>query len=159
MQVLVRAPARAVWAVIMSCEQAFTFVDGMRRCEVLEESASRVLARHVVEQGWPLPTYDVVFESLKQPYRRIDFGLVEGNLESMRGSWVFDETPQGTLVDYQVEIRPGLPIPRFIVRRGLQHDMPDLLACVRGLAGGSLSAAGADRDLASCPGPLPVPSP
>lgn len=157
MQVLVRAPARAVWAVILSCEQAFTFVDGLQHCAVLEEGAGRALVRQVVEQGWPVPTYDVVFESLRQPHHRIDFGLVEGNLEAMQGSWIFEETPAGTVVDYQVEIRPELPIPDFIVRRNLRRGMPDLLACVRGLAGGSLSAAGRERDLAACPGPLPGP--
>jgi ribosome-associated toxin RatA of RatAB toxin-antitoxin module len=159
MQVLVRAPARAVWAVILSCEQAFTFVDGLRHCEVLEESPGRALVRQVVEPGWPVPTYDVVFESLRQPYGRIDFALVEGNLEAMKGSWIFEETPQGTVVDYQVEIRPELPIPRFIVRRNLREGMPDLLSCVRGLAGGSLSTESAEQDLADCPGPRPAKPP
>ena len=32
-QALVHAPAADVWAVIISCEQAFLFVDGLKSCE------------------------------------------------------------------------------------------------------------------------------
>jgi hypothetical protein len=70
----------------------------------------------------------------------------------MEGTWRFDEDPAGTLVDYAVRIQPGVPAPRFIVRRNVQKGMPDLLACVRGLAGGSGSSRQLESDLDRCPG-------
>jgi len=153
MQILVRAPARAIWDVIVSCEAAFHFVDGLEQCEVLEDTGPRALVRQVVKQGWPIPRHDFTFESLRQPYGRIDFSLVEGNLKEMAGTWRFTETADGTLVDYEIRIRPQLPAPTFIVRRNISRGMPDLLACVRALAGGSLAPAGLHEDEARCRGP------
>lgn len=157
MQLLVRAPARAVWDVIVSCDLALHFVDGLERCEVLEDGGSRVLVRQVVSQGWPVPRHDFVFESLRRPYERIDFGLVEGNLKEMSGAWSFTERPDGTLVDYEARIRPAFPLPAFIVRRALGRGTPDLLACIRFLAAGSGEEAAGAADRARCPGPVPPP--
>ena len=153
MQILVQAPARAGWGVIVSCELAVTFVDGLQACEVLEQSGDRALVHQVVKQGWLIPTYDFVFESTRQPYRSIEFRLVEGNLKLMQGRWAFDEGADGTLVDYEVQIQPGAAVPRFLVRRSISRGMPDLLACIRGLASGSGSPEQARLDLDSCPGP------
>jgi len=155
MQMLARVPAAAIWEVIVSCELATAFVDGLERCEVLEDSGERALVHQVVDQGWLTPTYDFVFESLRQHYQQIDVRLVEGNLKALDASWTFLETPQGTLVDYRVRIQPALPAPRFIVRWNVNKGMPGMLACIRGLAGGSGSPEAERQDLSHCPGPLP----
>jgi len=157
MQMWVHAPARAVWDVIVSCELAFAFVDGLRDCAVLDDTGERALVRQVVDQGWLTPTYDFVFESLRTPYLRIDVHLVEGNLRELDGRWTFNEGPAGTLVDYQLRIQPSVPAPRFLVRRNLNRGTPDMLACIRGLAGGSGSPERERQDLERCPGPLPSP--
>jgi ribosome-associated toxin RatA of RatAB toxin-antitoxin module len=152
MQVLVHAPARAVWDVIVSCELAFRFVEGLQSCEVLEDTGDRALVHQVVDRGWLMPRLDFVFESLRRPWTRIDFRLVEGNLKAMDGSWRFEETADGTLVDYEMRLRPQAPAPAFLVRRNISRTMPDLLACVRGLAGGSGAEKALQRDLARCAG-------
>lgn len=153
MQIQVQAPARAVWDVIISCELAFAFIDGLQACEVLEQSGDRALVHQVVKQGWLIPTYDFVFESLRQPYRDIEFRLVEGNLKLMQGRWSFKERAGGTLVDYEIHIQPAVPVPGFLVRRNMNSATPDLLACIRGLAGGSGSSEQARLDLDRCRGP------
>ena len=150
MQVLVQAPAQDVWAVIVSCDLAFRFIDGLRACEVLEQSAGRALVHQVVDQGWLMPRFDFVFESRRRPYEWIGVSLVKGNLDGMDGSWRFEETAEGTLVEHQLRIRPTAPVPRFLVRRNLRGSMPDLLACVRALANGSGSEARRQSDLARC---------
>lgn len=152
MQILVQAPPQAIWNVIISCDLAFVFVDGLTYCEVLEEAGDRALVHQVVKRGWPIPAQDFTFESLRQPYTEIVFRLVEGNLKVMEGYWRFTILPEGTLVDYQVRIQPEIPAPRFIVRRNIRKGMPDLLACVRGLAGGSGEEARVQADLDRCPG-------
>jgi ribosome-associated toxin RatA of RatAB toxin-antitoxin module len=155
MQMLAAAPSRALWRVIISCDLAYAFVAGLEHCEVLEDTADRALVRQVVAQPWPVPDQDVTYESLRQPHHEITFRLVDGNLDEMEGYWRFSERAEGTLVDYRIRIRPGIPVPRFIVRRSMEKAMPDQLACIRGLADGS---GGADRrraDLARCPGEPP----
>jgi ribosome-associated toxin RatA of RatAB toxin-antitoxin module len=152
MQIFVHGSARAIWDVIISCEKAFVFVDGLQLCEVLEDTGDRAVVHQVVKKGFPIPTQDFMFESLRDHYSEIEFRLLEGNLKAMEGAWRFDESPGGTLVDYSVTVQPGVPAPRFIVRRNVQKGMPDLLACVRGLAAGSPTPAQLERDLARCPG-------
>ena len=150
MQILVEASPQAIWNVIISCELAFVFVDGLTYCEVLEEAEGRALVHQVVKQGWPIPTQDFTFESLRQAFTEIGFRLVDGNLKAMEGYWRFSVRPEGTLVDYEVRIQPEIPAPRFIVRRNIRKGMPDLLACVRAPAGGSGEREKADLD--RCPG-------
>ncbi len=150
MQMLVHAPAETVWAVIVSCELAFRFVDGLQRCEVLEDSGERALVRQVLDRGWLTPRLDFVFESLRRPWEQIDFRLVEGNLKALEGSWRFEETAAGTLVDHEIRLRPQAPVPAFLVRRDIGRTMPDLLACVRGLAGGSGGEERRQQDLGRC---------
>jgi hypothetical protein len=155
MELLVRAPPAAVWAVIISCDLAYAYVDGLQDCEVLEDTGPRALVRQVVDQGWLSPTYAYVFESLRQPHERIDVHLVEGDLRSLDALWIFEKTPEGTRVDYELSIQSSLPAPRFLVRRNLRRGVPDMLACIRGLADGSGSPDRLREDLARCPGPLP----
>jgi hypothetical protein len=150
--VLAQAPAKSFWDVILSCEKAFVFVDGLQSCEVLEDTGDRALVHQLVKKGWPIPTQDFIFESLREPYREIHFRLVEGNLKAMEGRWLFEDIPEGLLVDYEVRIQPGIPAPGFLVRRNIQKDMPDLLACIRGLAEGSGSVERERDDLDRCPG-------
>jgi len=148
---LMHAEARDVWAVVTSCEAAFTFVDGLQRCEILEDAGRRVRVRQVIDKSWLLPRQDFVFESLRDPYREIRVHLLEGNLDVLEARWTFEAAPGGTLVEYAVRIEPSFPAPGFLVRRNLTRDMPGLLACVRALAGGSGTAAQAASDRARCP--------
>lgn len=151
-QALVHAPAADVWAVIISCKQAFLFVDGLKSCEVLEDSGDRARVHQVVKKHWLLPTQDFVFLSLRKPYREIDFELLEGNLDVLEGHWRFTPLPQGLLLEYEARIKPSLPAPRWLVRRTIRKDTPDLIACIRGLAKGSGSPEAVRTDLARCPG-------
>jgi len=151
-QALVQASAKSVWQVITSCEQTFIFVDGLKQCEVLEDSGDRAVVHQVVKRGWLVPTQDFVFESLREPYQGIRFNLIEGNLKAMEGYWQFMETPEGLLVDYAIRIRPGLPVPGFIVSWVMRKGMPDIIACIRGLADGSGSPDRRKNDLERCRG-------
>jgi len=151
-QALIGAPVEQVWDVIVSCDRSFVFVDGLRTCEVIEESGDLVLIHQVVKKGWLYPTQDFLFESRREPHRRIRFELVEGNLKALEGSWEFFETPDGLLVDYRISVRPRLPMPGFIVSHVMRKGMPDMIACIRGMAGGSGSAKKERADLGRCRG-------
>ena len=151
-QAIIHAPAKAAWDVIISCEQTFTFVKGLKNCEIIEDAGNRALIHQVVKTSWLVPTQDFVFESLRDPYHEIKFQLVEGNLKAMQGKWQFTESPDGLLVDYEIRIRPGIPVPAFIVSWVIRRGMPDLIACIRGLADGSGSTERVTEDLGRCQG-------
>jgi hypothetical protein len=70
----------------------------------------------------------------------------------LRGSWDFAAFPDGVLVRHVLVLQPLLPAPRWLVRRNLNKDLPDMLRCIRGLANGSGTPAALDADRQSCPG-------
>jgi hypothetical protein len=149
-QAIFHAPAEAAWDIIFSCEHKFTYVNGLKKCEVVEDAGDRVLIHQVVKTSWLAPTLDFVYESLREPYNRIHFQLVEGNLKAMEGAWKFTEIADGLLVDYEIRVQPAIPVPGFIVNNDIRKGMPDLIACIRGLSGGSGSAEREKGDLERC---------
>lgn len=151
-QVLLHTSAELAWRVITSCESSFIFVDGLKQCEATGDMGERVLVRQVVKKGWLIPRQDFVFESLREPYRDIQFKLVEGSLKAMEGRWRFTETTDGLLLDYSIRVRPVLPVPGFVVSWVMRRGMPDLVACIRGLSDGSGSALQQTSDLGRCRG-------
>jgi hypothetical protein len=151
-QALAQVPAKAVWDVVVSCSQSFMFVDGLQSCDVIEDSGKRALLHQVTKQGWPAPTLDIIYESLRDPHRSIRFSLVKGNLQAMEGSWQLTEIPEGLLMDYEIRVKPELAAPDFMIRSSLRKSSPDMVACIRGLSGGSGSSKLEGSDLKRCPG-------
>lgn len=151
--VLMQAPAEDLWAILLSCERSYEYVDGLRACEVLEGDLERALVRQSVKKHWLLPQLDYVIEFRRQPYAAIDFHKVEGDLKLLEGSWRFTELPgsTGLLVTHEIRVQPSFPVPRWLVRRSIARDVPDMLFCLRALAGGSFDAVMARADRGLCP--------
>lgn len=151
---MIWAPVEDIWAVVYSCEKAFIFLAGLAVCEVLEDDGVNTITRQVIKKAWPLPRQDYTFRTHRVPYTRADINLVEGNLKFMQASWEYINTPEAVVVLYKVRLKPNFPAPRFLVRRALKKGMNGLLACVRGLAGGSQTFARGKEDLVHCPGDI-----
>jgi hypothetical protein len=128
------------------------FVKGLKFCDVLEEEGTRTLTHQKVKTSWLVPTQDFTVETLRKPYERVDFERVSGKPRLMEGSWEFIPTDHGVVVVHELRVQPSVPVPGFIVRHLMKRSMPEMLACIRGLAGGSVSAASERLDLSSCPG-------
>ena len=154
MTLMIWAPMEDIWATVFSCENAMIFLDGLEVCEVLEDDGLNTVTHQVIKRGWPVPTQDYSFRTLRQPYVRADIELVEGNLKSMEASWEYINMPEAVVVIYKVRLQPGFPAPRFLVRRALNKGMIGLLACIRGLSGGSMSPEREKEDLNQCPGDI-----
>ena len=154
--IFIQAPVEAIWDVIYSCENAFIFIDGLELCEVLEQTSEYTITRQVVKKGWLIPKQDYAFRTLRDPFKRAEFELVEGNLKAMEGSWEFIVTPQGVVVTHEVRVQPEAPAPRFVVRRFMRKGMSEMMACIRGLAEGSVNAGQRTADLDMCAGPHAV---
>ena len=151
-EIYMAAPVEKIWDVIFSCENAFVFLDGLKICEVIEDDGIHTLTRQVVKTSWLLPKQDYTFRTLREPYRRADFERVEGSPKVMEGSWQFVPLQDGVLTIHEIRIRPDVPTPRFIIRRLMKKSMPEMLACMRSMAGGSLNEEQAREDRRSCPG-------
>ncbi len=152
--VMMWAPVKDIRAIVYSCENAFIFLAGLEVCEVLADEGVDVVTRQVINENWPAPKQDYIFRTHKEPHTRADIQLVEGTLKFMQASWEYINMPEAVVVIYKVKLQPDFPAPRFLVRRALKNRTNGLLACVRGLAGGSGSAERKEEDLDQCPGDI-----
>jgi len=147
----------AIWNVIGYCKYEFVYVRGLQLCEVLEPGQLKTRVRHRLRNNWFSPTLDYTFEASRTPCCRGEFRLVEGDLDVMEGQWVLQPVADsnGIIVVHEIRVKPGLPAPRWLVRRSLRRDLPDMLACMRGLANASGDEPRNAADLNRCPGDIP----
>ena len=145
--------------MIVSCRLALTYVAGMQACEPLGGTERDARVRQVVDKGWWAPELDYEIRVRREPYAWMVVELQSGNLDALEGTWHFSPWPgssgTGTLVAHRILIEPRRRAPRWLVQRTLRGDLPDMMACIRGLAGASTEPPGREADLARCPGPLP----
>jgi Polyketide cyclase / dehydrase and lipid transport len=147
-----RAPAERIWGIIISCDYAMSWVDGLEYCEVLQDRGDYALIRQVVDKGWASPRIDYTFEVFRIPFQTMQLKLKSGNLKTFQGSWDFTSLPDGVLLRYTLALQPEFPVPRWLVRQTLTHDMPDMMLCLRGLAQGSGSDSASASERRRCPG-------
>lgn len=150
-QILMDTDVEQIWGVIYSCDNAFVYLDGLRSCEVLEDDGLITLTRQVVKTSWLVPAQDFTFRTERKPFTRADFMRTTGSPKVMEGNWQFDQLPGGVLVSHEIRIKPFLPVPRFLIRHLMRNSMPEMLKCMRSMAGGSLNDVQQEIDAQSCP--------
>lgn len=145
-----------IWNVVGYCKLEFVYVRGLEYCEVLDTSTFFVKKRHRVNNNWYTPTIDFTFEASRSSPDHGEFHLVEGNLKVMEGQWNFEQLAEtnAILVTHEIRVRSRFPAPRWLVRRVLKKDLPNMLACVRGLADASGDKNLLANDLSRCPGDM-----
>jgi Polyketide cyclase / dehydrase and lipid transport len=146
------APAERIWGIIISCDYARSWVEGLEKCEVLEDRGDYAVTRQVVDKGWATPRIDYTFETFRIPFQSMRFRLTSGNLKTLQGSWEFTELPDGVVLRHTLTLQPNFPVPRWLVRRTLTRDMPDMMLCLRGLSEGSGSEQASAEERRICPG-------
>jgi hypothetical protein len=152
-RVLFHAPVENIWAQLVTCETAFDYVDGLKYCEELDQTTEHARLKQAVKKHWLVPRMDFTVEFIRQPYSSIEFRQVEGELDLLEGRWLFQDVPGegAVLVTHEIRVKPRIPVPRWLVRRSIRKDIPDMLACLRFLAGGSGSDAQTSMDREKCP--------
>ena len=151
---LFHAQAEDVWNTIGYCENEFVYVRGLELCEVLIPGLQYIRKHQRVNNNWYTPTIDFVFEASRTSATHGEFKLVEGNLRVMEGQWDFQPLAdsEAIIVTHDIRIRSRFPAPRWLVRRVLKGDLPDMLACIRGMSNGPGDDSLLSADLALCPG-------
>ena len=153
--IFMQAPVERIWANIISCKKAQIWVAGLQFCEVLEELGDYALTRQVVDEGWATPRLDFTFETMRQPYRHMEFRLTQGNLKNMHGSWDFETIPDGILVRHKIAMQPSVPATHWFMLLHMKNELPKMMRCIRGLSAGSGSEESIHTDLQQCPGHVP----
>jgi uncharacterized protein YndB with AHSA1/START domain len=129
------APPQRVWQVMVDCERSKRTIPSLKTCRVTERAADGLfdVREHVVQWIWPLPSVRSVFRSDYQPFQRIAFRKIEGDLELLEGEWRLEPLSGGTAtrLSYRARITPGWPVPGELVRSAIEADVPNTLAALR----------------------------
>jgi len=146
-----------VWNIIGYCKYEFIYVKGLLECEALESELANMRVRHRLRNSWYSPTLDYTFEANRAWDGNGEVHLLEGDLKVLEGLWKLMPVKDGkkTIVMHEIRIQPGFPAPKWLIRRSLAKDLPDMMACIRGLAGGSGDENRIMDDLERCPGKIP----
>ena len=133
--VRIRATADVIWNVMTNCQDAPSFVPGLKRCRRLEGTpdGSWEIIEHEVKYSWLLPTVHYTFRADYQRPHRIDFHRVSGDLKDQEGTWLLEESADSsaTIVEYEVYLDPGFWVPEALVRHTLRRDLPAVLRALR----------------------------
>lgn len=153
---LFHTTADAVWEVIGNCKNELIYIRGLKLCEVLEAGTTRMLMHHRLRSSWYTPTLDFTFEASRKSGNFGEAHLVGGNLKVLQGQWWLVPLAEANdvIVIHEIRIQPKIPAPRWLVRRSLRKDLPDMLACIRGLANASGDKRRIAVDLKRCPGDI-----
>jgi len=150
--VLISSPVTDIWEVIISCEAAYLFLNGLEDCEVLEDRGDYALTRQVVDKGWLMPQLEFTFETRRQPFTLMESSLVSGNLKVLTGRWDFLPIAGGTLVYHALTLKTSLPVPRWLIRRNLRRDFPDMMRCIRQISESRTTGDPSVQAASTCPG-------
>jgi len=132
--VIIDADPEDIWEILTDCGRAPEYVPHVESCELLEtrDDGLTGIFRQEVKYLWFLPRFEHTFSMRFRPHERIDVERVSGPIEHLKGVWqILPAGGQGTLLVYDLELRPGLPVPRFLVGASLRRDIPTILAEVR----------------------------
>lgn len=133
--VRIRAAPETIWKIMIDCDQAATYVPGLRRCRRIDgaRDGSWQDIEHEIRYAWFLPTVRYVFRAEYDRPHRIAFHRISGDLKEEEGTWVLSPTPDGsaTTVQYEVYVDPGFWIPQTLVNRSLRKDLPAALDGLR----------------------------
>jgi hypothetical protein len=134
--VQITATAEDIFRTLTDCGQALEFVPYLERCRVLERAPDD--SWQVVEQdldyGWYLPRITVVFRAEHEPFERIRFTQVRGDLKVNEGSWELlpaSDAAGSTIATYSVRVVPRFYVPRRLIQSSLRRDLPDLMRALR----------------------------
>ena len=134
----ISAPPEQVWAAMIDCRNARAMVSNVASCKILSRGASWDIREHVTQGGALIPAIRNVFRSDYEPYRRIRFHRVDGDLKAMNGEWglIPLNGGRGTRVTYENHLSVRILAPAALVRAGLRKDTPKVLENLRRIVTG-----------------------
>ncbi len=106
--IVVHAPARDVYGLTKNQERFPEFMPDVELVTVLERHGDRVISRWktLVEEA---PIEWIEEDRFDDAALRVDYKLLEGDLDTFEGSWTFDERDGETHVRLQVTYDFGVP--------------------------------------------------
>lgn len=104
----IAAPARAIYALAKRMERFPEFMPDVERVDVISTNGNKMVTRWktLVEDAPIEWTEEDVFDDVAH---RIDYKLIEGDLDKFEGTWTFEERDGVTHVELGVDYDFGVP--------------------------------------------------
>jgi hypothetical protein len=135
----IEASPSHVWKVMTDCATAGKMITNLARCTIVSGDIRQGadVREHVTRRSLFLPAMRIVFRSVYEPYSRIRFNRVSGDLKVEQGEWRLQALRGGTAtrVFYENRLAVDWPIPKALLRDGLRKDTPKVLANLRRACG------------------------
>ena len=121
-RIAVAAPARAVYELAKDQERFPEFMPDVETVKVLERHPDRVISRWktLVEEA---PIEWTEEDRFDDAALRIDYALLEGDLDTFEGAWTFEERDGLTHVVLTVEYDFGVPTLAELIGPTLQKKV------------------------------------
>lgn len=134
-RILLDESIEKVWTILAN---PFEFANGiyprMGKVQILENEKQHSRMRCTIDLGLAPIVPNIVAE-VDTDYvqgKRIDFHKVGGNLKDLSGGWTLTPREGGkTEISYWMNIDPGIPVPAWIIRKGISMELPKTLKAVR----------------------------
>jgi ribosome-associated toxin RatA of RatAB toxin-antitoxin module len=131
-QIVIAAPARAIYELAKEQERFPDFMPDVETVTVLERHADYIVTR------WKTLVEDAPIEWTEEDRfdddaPRIDYKLIEGDLDTFEGAWLFVEEADGTRVTLTVEYDFGVPTLAELIGPTLEKKVRE--NCAMMLAG------------------------
>jgi uncharacterized protein YndB with AHSA1/START domain len=129
------APPERVWRIMTDCASAKVMIATLASCRILQGEQARGwdVREHVTRRNLIFPGMRIVFRSDYEPFERIRFRLVEGDLKVEQGEWRLQALDGGrrTRVFYDNRLAVDWPVPKALMREALRKDTPKVLMNLR----------------------------
>jgi ribosome-associated toxin RatA of RatAB toxin-antitoxin module len=133
-KIVIEASARGVYALAKDLERFPEYMPDVEAVTVLERQGNRMLTR------WKTLVEDAPIEWTEEDLFdddavRIDYRLLEGDLDTFEGSWTFEEREGKTYVTLGVEYDFGVPTLAELIgptlRKKVQENSEMMLAALK----------------------------
>jgi len=142
MEKLLAFPLKKVYASAKETEKLARYIPNLTKIEILEQSPEMVKARwhgKIQIMGMSRDVVWVEVDHWDDSAHLCTFEQVEGTFKIYRGTWAFEEHPEGTKTTLNIEYDLGLPIGgplldsmlEKIVRENAQQFLNGLEALVK----------------------------
>lgn len=148
--IVVAAPAALVYELAKDQERFPQFMPDVESVTVVERHADRVLTQ------WKTLIEDAPIEWLEEDRfddaaLRIDYELLEGDLDTFEGAWTFTSDPGGTLVTLDVTYDFGVPTLAELIGPTLEKKVRENAAMMLAALKAEAETRTQQRSAASAP--------
>ncbi|MGJ3253895.1 MAG: SRPBCC family protein [Elainellaceae cyanobacterium] len=133
-RVLVSAPAATAWSVLTDYNNFSRFFPSVAESRLLRSDGNqRVFEQINVIRIFPISRRSRIVIAATESYpQRIAFNLVEGDVDSLQGTWQLEPiSATQVLITHQVSVQPESSTPRGIFFNIYQNTLQDTLAALK----------------------------